>query len=231
MYTTRFKEFLAIAFMLFAAVAVAFLCFSGHYIYAAILLPALLYFAYYFYRQQRSLLKQVLEFAEAVKYRDFTRRFVVKDTNTEEGLLLAAFNTINETFKNISIDKEIQQQYLSKVINMLDTAIIFYNFNTGKVIWVNDAFKLLFQVPHLGNISGLEKRHADLFDKTIHLKVGQQQVEAAHSSKGKIKLLMQSAAFDTVDGSFRIVAYQNINEAIDETETRAWQKLLRVLTH
>src|SRR5690606_40172668 len=39
------------------------------------------------------------------------------------------------------------------------------------------------------------------------------------------------STFSTQDGAFRIVVYQNISEAIDETETKAWHKLLRVLTH
>jgi signal transduction histidine kinase len=75
------------------------------------------------------------------------------------------------------------------------------------------------------------KRHPELYEKTMQLQVGKHQMETAHSSKGKIKLLMQSSGFETQDGSFRIIVYQNINEAIDETETRAWHKLLRVLTH
>ncbi|WP_392470860.1 sensor histidine kinase [Sphingobacterium cellulitidis] len=183
------------------------------------------------FSRHRFLLKQMVEFSEAVKYRDFTRRFVVKSEKTAEGKLYSAFNQINDVYKNISIDQALQHQYLNKVINMLDTAIIFYDADSGKVIWLNDAFKDLFQVPHLGNISGMEKRHPELYQKTMQLKVGKHQMETAHSSKGKIKLLMQSSGFETQDGSFRIIVYQNINEAIDETETRAWHKLLRVLTH
>ena len=41
----------------------------------------------------------------------------------------------------------------------------------------------------------------------------------------------QSSSFETQEAVFRIVVYQNINEAMDETETKAWHKLLRVLTH
>ena len=43
--------------------------------------------------------------------------------------------------------------------------------------------------------------------------------------------MIQSSSFETQEALFRIVVYQNINEAIDETETKAWHKLLRVLTH
>ncbi|MGE8376932.1 MAG: sensor histidine kinase, partial [Sphingobacterium sp.] len=145
--------------------------------------------------------------------------------------LFLAFNQINETYKEINIKQEIQHQYLDRVINMLNSAIIFYEMDTGKVMWVNDAFKQLFHLPHLGNIAGLKKKNPDLYEKTMLLDNGRQQMESIQSSKGKIKLLIQSSSFETQDAIFRIVVYQNINEAIDETETKAWHKLLRVLTH
>ncbi|WP_313517081.1 HAMP domain-containing sensor histidine kinase [Sphingobacterium sp.] len=224
-------DFFKMLFLMALAVGIAFLIFKGFYLYAGLGFFFLLVLSYRMFSKHRFLLRQMVEFSEAVKYRDFTRRFVVKREKSVEGQLYAAFNQINDVYKNISIDQALQHQYLNKVINMLDTAIIFYHAESGKVIWLNEAFKDLFQVPHLGNISGMEKRHPELYIKTMQLQVGKHQMETAHSSKGKIKLLMQSSGFETQDGSFRIIVYQNINEAIDETETRAWHKLLRVLTH
>lgn len=224
-------DFFKMLFLMALAVCIAFLLFKGFYLYAGLGFFFLLILSYRLFSKHRFLLKQMVEFSEAVKYRDFTRRFVVKREKSVEGQLYTAFNQINEVYKNISIDQALQHQYLNKVINMLDTAIIFYHAESGKVIWLNEAFKELFQVPHLGNISGMQKRHPELYIKTMQLQVGKHQMETAHSSKGKIKLLMQSSGFETQDGSFRIIVYQNINEAIDETETRAWHKLLRVLTH
>ncbi|MCT1524613.1 sensor histidine kinase [Sphingobacterium hotanense] len=224
-------DFFKVLALLSLAVGIAYLIFLGYYSYALLLFLITLYLAYRFVASHRFLVKQMLEFSEAVKYRDFTRRFVVKNTQSTEGKLYQAFNQINEIYKNISIDQALQHQYLNKVINMLDTAILFFHADTGKVIWVNDAFKSLFQVPHLGNIAGLQRRNADLYEKTMQLKVGKQQMETTNSASGKIKVLLQCSEFETQDGQFRIVVYQNINEAIDETETKAWHKLLRVLTH
>ena len=123
----------------------------------------------------------------------------------------------------------------SRNSSMISSPCLEFKFPVGSSasnrVWLNEAFKELFQLPHLGNISGMDKRHPDLFQKTMELEVGRHQIETAHSSKGKIKLLIQSSVFDIKEGGFRIVVYQNINEAIDETETRAWHKLLRVLTH
>lgn len=180
----------------------------------------------------KRLQRQVQEFAEAVYYQDFTRRYpMTKSQNTSELRMYEAFNQINYVFKRISSEKEVQHQYLSKVINMLDSAILFYHLDSGKVEWINDAFKEMFQTPHLGNIKGLEKRNKDLYDKINQLKIGSQQMETAFSSRGAIKLLIQMSEFQTQNGLYRVVVYQNISDAMDETENKAWQKLLRVLTH
>ena len=42
---------------------------------------------------------------------------------------------------------------------------------------------------------------------------------------------MATASFQTEDKKFKLVAFQNINEAMDQTESQAWQKLLSVMTH
>lgn len=223
--------FIKITCLLVITIATAFLLFDKHYVYAVLLFIVLIVLAHQWLQEERKLINHVLDFSEAVHYRDFTRRFVVKHPKTTEGRLFAAFNEINEVYKQISVDKEIQHQYLTKVINMLDSALLFYKVDTQQVIWINDSFKQLFQTPHLGNLRGLVKRHPELYEKTIAMKTGNQQIETAGSSVGKVKLLTHSSEFETNDGVFRIVMYQNINEAIDETETKAWQKLLRVLTH
>lgn len=173
----------------------------------------------------------MLDFAESTKYHDFTRNYPKKREKTFENTLFKAFNRINTEFKNIHLETEVQNQYLNKVINMLDSGIVFYEADSGNVIWINEAFKELFNTPHLGNIKALQKRNPDLYDKTLAAVPGDSQIETADSSKGKIKLWLQLSEFKTKNGVFRIVYYKNINEAMDETESKAYHKLLRVLTH
>ena len=42
---------------------------------------------------------------------------------------------------------------------------------------------------------------------------------------------MSATAFQTEGKIYKLIAFQNINAALDETESKAWQKLLRVMTH
>ena len=46
-----------------------------------------------------------------------------------------------------------------------------------------------------------------------------------------LKILMSATAFQTEGKKYKLIAFQNVNEALDETERKAWQKLLRVMTH
>jgi two-component system nitrogen regulation sensor histidine kinase NtrY len=43
--------------------------------------------------------------------------------------------------------------------------------------------------------------------------------------------LLSATAFQTDGKIYKLIAFQNVNEALDETESKAWQKLLSVLTH
>jgi two-component system nitrogen regulation sensor histidine kinase NtrY len=182
-------------------------------------------------QQYQFLVQQIDDFAQAVHYRDFTRVYKETSNHTVQNQLYSSFNTINQVFRSISNEKEMQHEYLHKVINLLDSAILFYRVNDGNVLWTNDAFKQLFSTPHLGSIEGMKKRNPELFLKTMSLTAGVQKMDAVPSRRGSIKVLMHSSEYQTKEGTFRLVVYQNINEAVDQTETEAWQKLLRVLTH
>jgi len=43
--------------------------------------------------------------------------------------------------------------------------------------------------------------------------------------------LMTATAFQTSGRIYKLIAFQNVSEALDETESKAWQKLLSVMTH
>ena len=43
--------------------------------------------------------------------------------------------------------------------------------------------------------------------------------------------MVSATAFQTEWKRYKLIAFQNVNEALDETESKAWQKLLRVMTH
>lgn len=49
--------------------------------------------------------------------------------------------------------------------------------------------------------------------------------------RNTLKIFLSATAFQTDNKIYKLIAFQNVNEALDETEAKAWQKLLSVMTH
>ena len=201
------------------------------YIYSVFLLPLLIYQVVEFIRFQRKAQKELNQFVEAVHYRDFTTHFDVKHAPAELQPLREGFNEINSTFKVISKEKETQYQYLQKILELVDTGILSYEEQTGTIVWMNESLKKLLQIPYLKTIQALAKRDEELHKDIINLKPGEQTIGKAHLEKETFKILLSATAFQTEGKKYKLVAFQNINEALDETESKAWQRLLGVMTH
>ncbi|MGK2860794.1 MAG: sensor histidine kinase [Chitinophagaceae bacterium] len=219
-------------FLLFVTLSVAsFLMVNGSYIYLVLVAPVILYELAEFYRFHHKAHKELDQFVESVHYRDFSRYFDVKHAPADLQPLRKGFNEINSTFKVISKEKETQYQYLQKILELVDTGILSYEEKGGEVVWMNESLKKMLQLPYLKTIHSLSKRDEELYKSVIELKPGENKVAKAHPEKNSFKILLSATAFQTDGKIFKLIAFQNINEALDETESKAWQKLLSVLTH
>jgi len=218
--------------LLFAALSTAAWFFvNTNYWYLAGLTVVICFLMYDIYRMLKKAQDEVREFVESIHYRDFSRYFNVKHAPAELQPLRKGFNEINSTFKIISKEKEVQYQYLQKILELVDTGIISYETASGELNWMNDTFKKMMDIPYLKTIHSLEKRDASLYREIIAIRPGETKVVTVTKENRQIKLLLAATMFQTEEKINKVIACQNINEALDETEARAWQKLLSVMTH
>jgi len=209
----------------------AFLVVRQWYVYLLIAAPVIIYQLIDIFRFQKKAQDELNEFVESVHYRDFSRYFDVKHAPIELQPLRKGFNEINTTFKVISKEKETQYQYLQKILELVDTGILSYEEQTGDVVWMNESLKKMMQLPYLKTIHSLERRDPELYKEVLTLKPGISKIASAHFEKTSFKILLSATAFQTEGKVYKLVAFQNVNEALDETESKAWQKLLSVMTH
>ncbi len=222
---------LRVLFLFIALFATSYLILSSHYIYLIFLVPLILYQVIELISFQRKAQKELNQFVEAVHYRDFSTHFDVKHAPAELQPLREGFNEINSTFKVISKEKETQYQYLQKILELVDTGILSYEIETGTVVWMNESLKKMLQIPYLKTLQSLEKRDGELHTEITNLQPGEHKIAKAHLEKEIFKILLSATAFQTDGKKYKLVAFQNVNEALDETESRAWQRLLSVMTH
>src|SRR6476660_2127259 len=211
--------------------AASFFLVKQWHVYLALISPLVIYQIIEFLRFQKKTYDEVNQFVEAIHYRDFSRYFDVKHASADIQPLRKGFNEINSTFKVISKEKETQYQYLQKILELVGTGILSYEMETGEVVWMNESLKNMLQLPYLKTIHSFEKRDSMLFTEINELRPGESKIATAHLEKSHFKILLSATAFQTEGKKFKLVAFQNVNEALDETESRAWQKLLSVMTH
>lgn len=201
------------------------------YLFLALISPLIFYQLIEFIRFQKKTHEELNEFVEAIHYRDFSRYFDVKHASADIQPLRKGFNEINTTFKVISKEKETQYQYLQKILELIDTGILSYEMESGEIVWMNESLKRMLQLPYLKNIQSLERRDRVLFEEISNLQPGESKIGTVHLEKSFFKVLLSATAFQTEGKKYKLIAFQNVNEALDETESKAWQKLLSVMTH
>lgn len=228
---SKYRLLVRVVLLFLALTAAAFLLVKGWYIYLLLLIPVIIFQLIEFYRFQRKTHDELAQFVESVHYRDFSRYFDVKHAPLEVQQLRQGFNEINSTFKVISKEKETQYQYLQKILELVDTGILSYDEETGDVVWMNESLKRMLQLPYLKTIGSLRRRDEELFKEVMDLKPGDNTIATAHLEKTSFKALLSATAFQTEGKVYKLIAFQNVNEALDVTESKAWQKLLSVLTH
>jgi signal transduction histidine kinase len=213
------------------AFGIAFLFVKGYQQFAAGLLLVAAWQVYDLYMLLKRAQDEVKEFAESIHYRDFSRYFNVKTAPTELQPLREGFNEINNTFKEIRSEKEMQYQYLQKILELVDTGILSFKTESGEINWINDTFKRMLSIPYMRTIESLHKRDAILHEEVVRIKPGESKIVTIEKDNRPLKMLLSATTFQTEGVLNKIVAFQNVNEALDETEAKAWQKLLRVMTH
>jgi len=209
----------------------AYLLVTGLFLYMAFTMPVVCYQVIEFYRFQRKVHVELDQFVESVHYRDFSRHFDVKHAPPELQPMRKGFNEINSTFKVMSKEKETQYQYLQKILELVDTGILSYQQDDGSIVWMNESLKKMLQLPYLKTIHSLSRRDEGLYEQIMTLKPGENRIATAHQEKNAFKILLSATAFQTDGIKYKLIAFQNVNEALDETESKAWQKLLSVMTH
>ena len=222
---------LRVIFLFVVLLATVYCVLNRNFILLLFLIPILIYQVYEFILFQRKAHNELNQFVEAVHYRDFTTHFDVKHAPAELQGLREGFNEINTTFKVISKEKETQYQYLQKILELVDTGILSYEVDTGDVVWMNESLKRMLHLPYLKNIQSFLKRDPELHAAIHLLQPGDHKIAKAHLEREVFKVLMSATAFQTEGKKYKLVAFQNVNEALDETESKAWQSLLSVMTH
>jgi signal transduction histidine kinase len=230
----RFPVLLTLQVLLLVASLAALACCISMGWYHGWLFPLIVLILYQCQRLIRlntRIMSEFQELAATIRYRDFSRHFDTRRGPAYHRELHSGFNEICGTITAISLEKEMQYQYLQKIIELVDTGILSYRPDSGEVLWINQSLKNLLGIPVLKNFNALQQRNELLFSDLQSLGNGQGQVISITVNSSRSKVLVAAGTFVMDRAEYRVMAFQNVNEALDEAESKAWQRLLNVMTH
>jgi len=162
-------------------------------------------------------------FTEAMCVHDYSQGYFRKSE--------FCFKQIKQAFLNLNTAKELQQQYLKKILELIDVGILVYEINNHTIFLSNNAFRKITHIPTINSINWLKTRNNDLYNDLLNLQASDNKTLMLNIKNQIINVLVNVALFQTEDGNFKLIAFQNVNSTLEEVESTAWKRLLSVMTH
>ncbi|RLD81111.1 MAG: ATP-binding protein, partial [Bacteroidetes bacterium] len=172
----------------------------------------------------------VTSFLESVRFSDFSRTFQVEGLGSSFDNLKRAFNKVIEDFQRIRTEKEEHYFYLQQIISHVEIGILAYQ-KDGTVEMINNSAKKLFNVQSLKNIQLLETWSSGFESVFFDIKPGDNELIKVRKGDDILQLSIYATQFKINEREIILVSIKNIQSELEEQEMKAWQKLIRVLTH
>lgn len=233
--TLFFKVLFLFLVLVSLAFAINWLDFDTNLPLAVVILTPLTLLVIYLFRGLFKFISKRFEemddFFESVRYRDFSRWFTEKSGKEDIRELHKGFNEVNRTIKEINVEKEAQHLYLRKILELIDTGILAFNMDSGKVLWVNESFKINLSLPSIKTVQFVKDRKPKLYEDVFIKNYKKGSTLVIDVDQEKTKILISSSLFKINEAPYKLVVLQNIDDPLNRTESEAWKKLLSVMTH
>ncbi len=167
-------------------------------------------------------------FLNALIYEDFTNYY--SKSKSQDSEVYELFNTLNEKYRKIAFDKEVQYAFLQTIIKHINIGILVLD-NENNAVLVNKSLLILLGLSKIKSIHDIEKKSSALKTQLENLNSGNSKLSEIILN-GELYRLSINASFFKLDGiPYKLFSLQDINLELDEQEINSWQKLIRVLTH
>lgn len=186
----------------------------------------IIYLIYYINKTNRDLSR----FFTAFQYQDSTMVFNENRKDKAFNNLHQSFNHIINAFGKVKIEKEKDFIFFQNTVELVGIGLLAFD-HKGNVRLCNKAFKELFLIKEFQNISELECIDGEFPDFLIRVKTGTQNLRRYLVKSRILKLAIKAVDFRLEEDCIKLIAFQDIKNAIDKGEMDAMHKLIRVFTH
>lgn len=219
--------------LLLTSLIFAFLVAGKFYISAFIAGIILLLETVYLLRLMERSDRLFRRFVWSVRYSEFlsSGKIPKEDSNAFPEELTEAMDDALEHYKKHLQQKESQLQYFQALANHIDLSVLVYSSGTGQIEWMNQAAKIQTGLNFAETIDDLAAYHPELPARLRVLHPGELSILQVRRQEDYSQVILSSMSFVVLNKPLTVVSMKNIRSVLENKETEAWQKLIRVLTH
>lgn len=170
--------------------------------------------------------RELQKFLDALRYGDYAISFPSKKMGGSFKELDESFTQVIETIKTSRAEKQSQTELLKLALENIRLGIIIVDYQ-GNILLINPAAREMLNIPQFHSWSMLEKKKPDFarqlgdfnFDgrRLIQLEGREYYLDLDHIS--------------LLGATYRLISFSDLKNEIEQKETDAWHKLIRILSH
>ena len=144
--------------------------------------------------------------------------------------LIPLMETAVSRFNKKLEQAEIEQQFYDSLLNRIDSAILVVA-KSNRIEWINKAALDEFGKPHPRQLADFATRSPELPAIIQKIVPGEVKMISIKKDDNTRHLAVTAVIFSSRGAELKLVSLKNIQPVLEESESDAWRKLIRVLTH
>lgn len=226
----QFNFFIRILLIVVFSILTGFLLSTEYYWLCLLSSGIFIYFIFNLFFFQSRTIKDVKRLISSIRFSEFNisfKNFISKGLSPEIAPELEyAINCFNNKIRKIEAD----QNFYDTLLNRIDFGVLVTDIK-GNIRWINKAALDIFGKPQPHTISDLKNVSADLPEIFNKLIPHETKILKLIQDKKEFQLAVTSIYFSLDGKKLKIISLKNIQTVLEESESDAWKKLIRILTH
>ncbi|MGB3588885.1 MAG: ATP-binding protein, partial [Tunicatimonas sp.] len=165
----------------------------------------------------------------AIKYSDFTFNFS-RASHSAFKTLHPAMREIMQSYQQVKIEKEAQYQYLRLLVKHLKVGIISVK-GEDEITLMNPLALAMLKTDIYHHWKNIQTNRPQLAQAIENMQDGESQLVELSVLGEKRRLSVQLIQVRLLQETYRIITLHDIEDEIDRSETQAYHRLIRILTH
>jgi len=173
---------------------------------------------------------QTIEYFDLIKNKESGFRLTDTESKNSFSMLRKHFNETNQIIQDIRIEKEVQANYLSHLVNHVNIGLLSFDENE-KIQFVNPEAKRILGVKNIFHLKDLNSLNKSFDEFLRHIQPNQSEIIEIKGNSENQKLSVNCGLLSLRNTQIKLISFHDIDKHLYTNEIESWNKLIRILNH